>query len=110
MLPAAADHRKKRPPADDTLAASAVKTGLAVILSAAKSVDAGDANGAAQADSLAVAVTVDDAGKIVKCSIDQAQTKIEFSKEGKLVTHRWTASLLPKRRWVQITVCRKLPE
>lgn len=67
-------------------AAGAIKTGLAVITSAAKSVEAGDANGVAQADSLVVAVTVDDAGTIVKCAIDQAQTKIEFSKEGKIVT------------------------
>lgn len=77
---------QEEPPADDTPAAEAVKTGLAVITSAAKSKDAGDANGVAQADSLVVAVTVDDAGKIVKCVIDQAQTKIEFSKDGKIVT------------------------
>lgn len=78
---------KEEAPAQDSATASgAVKTGLAVINSAAKSVDAGDANGVAQADSLVVAVTVDDAGKIVNCAIDQAQTKIEFSKEGKIVT------------------------
>ena len=64
----------------------AVQTGLAIINSAAKSVDAGEANGAAQADSLVIAVTVDDAGIIVNCAIDSAQTKIEFSKEGKIVT------------------------
>jgi len=67
-------------------AAGAVQTGLAVITSAAKSVDAGDASGVAQADSLVVAVTVDEAGTIIKCAIDQAQTKIEFSKDGKIVT------------------------
>lgn len=77
---------KEEAPAEETPAAGVVKTGLAVITSAAKSVDAGDANGVAQSDSLAVAVTVDDAGKIVKCAIDQAQTKIEFSKDGKIVT------------------------
>lgn len=77
---------QEEPPADDTPVAETVKTGLAVITSAAKSKDAGDANGVAQADSLVVAVTVDDAGKIVKCVIDQAQTKIEFSKDGKIVT------------------------
>ncbi len=78
---------KEEAPADDNAAAAgAVKTGLAVITSAAKSVDAGDENGAAQADSLVAAVTVDEAGTIVKCAIDQAQTKIEFSKEGKIVT------------------------
>lgn len=78
--------KEEAPPVDNSPAAAAVKTGLAVTTSAAKSVDAGDANGVAQADSLAVAVTVDDAGKIVKCSIDQAQTKIEFGKDGKIVT------------------------
>ena len=75
---------KEEAPADDQT--GNVKTGLAVITSAAKSVDAGDANGTAQADSLVVGVTVDDAGTIVKCAIDQAQTKIEFSKDGKIVT------------------------
>ncbi|HYE68794.1 MAG TPA: hypothetical protein VEA58_09300 [Anaerovoracaceae bacterium] len=77
----------EEPPVEETPdTAGAVQTGLAVITSAAKSVDAGDANGVAQADSLVVAVTVDEAGTIVKCAIDQAQTKIEFSKEGKIVT------------------------
>lgn len=77
---------KEEAPAEEAPVAGAVKTGMAVITSAAKSVDAGDANGVAQSDSLVAAVTVDDAGKIVKCAIDQAQTKIEFSKEGKIVT------------------------
>jgi len=77
---------KEEAPAEEAPAADVVKTGMAVISSAAKSVDAGDENGVAQADSLVAAVTVDDAGKIVKCAIDQAQTKIEFSKEGKIVT------------------------
>ncbi len=77
----------EEPPAEETPETTgAVQTGLAVITSAAKSVESGDANGVAQADSLVVAVTVDDAGTIVKCAIDQAQTKIEFSKEGKIVT------------------------
>lgn len=62
------------------------KTGLAVITSTDKSVDAGDENGVAQVDSVVVAVTVDDAGKILNCAIDTAQTKIEISKEGKIVT------------------------
>lgn len=77
----------EEPPVEETPeTAGVVQTGLAVITSAAKSVDAGDANGVAQADSLVVAVTVDEEGTIVKCVIDQAQTKIEFSKEGKIVT------------------------
>lgn len=67
-------------------AADAVKTGLAVISSVAKSADAGEKDGNAQVDSVAVAVTVDKDGKIVKCAIDTAQTKINFSKEGKLLS------------------------
>lgn len=80
--------KEEAPPADNgnNAAAGAVKTGLAVINSAAKSTSAGDANGVAEADSMIVAVTVDDSGKIVNCAIDQAQTKIEFSKDGKIVT------------------------
>jgi hypothetical protein len=86
--PAAAEQKRKRLHRTTAArrAAGAVKTGLAIINSAAKSVDAGDANGVAEADSIVVAVTVDDAGKIVNCAIDQAQTKIEFSKDGKIVT------------------------
>ncbi len=64
----------------------AVKTGLAVITTVEKSADAGDKDGYAQTDSVAVAVTVDKDGKIVKCAIDTAQTKINFSKEGKILS------------------------
>jgi predicted small lipoprotein YifL len=65
----------------------AVKTGIAVISSIAKSTDAtAEKEGLAQIDSTVVAVTVDKDGKIVKCAIDSAQTKINFTKEGKLTT------------------------
>lgn len=64
----------------------AVKTGLAVISTAANSKDAGEGDGVAQADSYIVAVTVDKDGKIVKCIIDSAQTKINFSKTGEIIT------------------------
>ncbi len=64
----------------------AVKTGLAVISTAAKSTDAGEKDGLAEVDSVAVAVTVDKDGKIVKCVIDTAQTKINFSKDGKILS------------------------
>ncbi len=64
----------------------AVKTGLAVISSIAKSKDAGKEDGLGQVDSTVVAVTVDKDGKIVKCAIDAAQTKINFSAAGKLTT------------------------
>ncbi len=63
-----------------------VKTGLAVISSVAKSTDAGEKDGLAQVDSVAVAVTVDKDGKIVKCAIDTAQTRINFSKDGKVLS------------------------
>lgn len=64
----------------------AVKTGLAVISSIAKSADAGEKDGLAEVDSMIAAVTVDKDGKVVKCVIDAAQTKVNFSKEGKLLT------------------------
>ncbi len=66
---------------DETL-----KTGLAVISSTAKSSDAGEKDGLAQVDSTVVAVTVDKDGKIVDCVIDAAQTRINFSTAGELVT------------------------
>ena len=66
--------------------AGAAKTGLAVISSIAKSENAGKADGLGQVDSLAVAVLVGGDGKILDCAIDSAQTKINFSKEGKLTT------------------------
>lgn len=71
----------------DTATAEAAKTGFAVITSIGSSKDASaEADGTAQVDSLLVAVLVDGAGKILDCQIDQAQTKINFSAEGKLTT------------------------
>ncbi len=62
-----------------------VKTGLGIITKIASSKDAtADANGNAQVDSTIVAVTVDSTGKIVRCTIDAAQTKIPFSTKGEL--------------------------
>ncbi len=69
----------------------AVKTGLAVISSMAKSVDAGDKDGLAEVDSTVAAVTVDKNGKILNCKIDAAQTKINFTAAGKLTTPLDTA-------------------
>lgn len=71
---------------DTTPEASSLKTGLAIVTSLGKSTDAGEADGLAQVDSTVVAVTVDGEGKIVECIIDAAQTKMNFSKEGKIVT------------------------
>lgn len=66
---------------------AAAKTGLAVITSVGKSANAGaEGDGLAQTDSLVVAVLVDKNGKILDCKMDSAQTKINFSAEGKLTT------------------------
>ena len=62
------------------------KTGLAVVTSIAKSASAGEEDGLAQADSTIVAVLVGADGKILACDIDAAQTKVNFSAEGKLLT------------------------
>ncbi|WP_069998787.1 hypothetical protein [Cellulosilyticum sp. I15G10I2] len=70
----------------ENVAADAVKTGLAVITTAGKSKDAGEQDGLAQVDSTIIAVTVDKDGRIVKCAIDGAQTKINFSKTGEVTT------------------------
>lgn len=75
-----------------------VKTGLAVITSIAKSTDAGEKDGLAQVDSTVVAVAVDNSGKIVKCAIDSAQTQINFSKEGKILTDLNTVFLGKQER------------
>jgi len=65
----------------------AVKTGLAVMSSIAKSTDAtAEKDGLAQVDSTVVAVTVDKDGKIVKCEIDAAQTAINLSTDGRIAT------------------------
>lgn len=67
-------------------ATSPVKTGLAIINSVAKSTDAGESDGLAEADSLIVAVTVDKDGKILACVIDTAQTKVNFNNKGEITT------------------------
>ncbi len=88
---------KEEAPADDNAAAAgAVKTGLAVVTSTARSADAGDKNGFELADSEVVAVTVDANGTIVDCAIDSAQTTIEFTKDGKLATP--VDSIFPSRQ------------
>lgn len=63
-----------------------VKTGLAVVTTINKSKNAEDGTGVAEANSTVVAVTVDSDGKIVKCAIDAAQTKVNFSDEGRITT------------------------
>lgn len=67
--------------------AEPAKTGLAVISSIEKSKSASaEGDGVGQVDSLVVAVLVDGDGKILDCQIDQAQTKINFSVEGKITS------------------------
>ena len=63
-----------------------LKTGLALMPSVSKSVDAGEDDGLAQADVSIAVVTVDGEGKVVSCAIDAAQIKINFDKEGKVLT------------------------
>ena len=83
--PKTEEPKTEEPKEEEPLAEGAVKTGLAVISSVEKSKDAGEKDGLAQTDSVIVAVTVDKDGKIVQTIIDTAQTKIEFSKEGKII-------------------------
>ena len=72
---------------ETTTEGTGVKTGIAVTTSLASSTDAtADAEGVAQTDSIVVAVLVDADGKILDCKIDAAQTKINFSAEGKITT------------------------
>jgi len=79
-------------PTEEVVTAAPAKTGLAVMSSIAKSKDAAaDADGLAQIDSAVVAVLVSQDGKILDCKIDAAQTKVNFSIEGKLVTDIATA-------------------
>ena len=73
-------------PAVEEPVAGGVKTGLAVTTSIAKSKDAGEKEGSAQADSVVVAVLVDAEGKIIDCVIDTAQSKAAFGADGKIIT------------------------
>ena len=67
--------------------ATAVKTGLGVVTSTAKSKDvSAEAEGVAQVDTIIAAITVDGSGKILAADIDSAQTKVNFSAEGKVTT------------------------
>lgn len=72
--------------AAQTAAEGELLTGFSVITTIDKSKDAGEADGLAQVDSAVVALTIDSEGKIADCIIDGVQSKINFSKEGKLLT------------------------
>jgi len=70
-----------------TAAGGGLKTGLGVVSTISKSTEAtADKEGMAEVDSTIAAVLVDKDGKIVKCEIDVAQTKINFSADGKITT------------------------
>lgn len=77
---------------DDTNSSesTAAKTGLGVVSSLGKSTNADKEDGLAEVDSLIAAVIVGADGKIIDCKIDASQAKINFSKEGKLVTDKAT--------------------
>ena len=69
--------------------ATSVKTGLASLTTIPKSTDlAADANGFAQVDTIMAAVTVDGSGKVLSVNIDSSQVKVEFDKDGKIVTDK----------------------
>lgn len=81
------DTKEEETKTDSEAATGGAKTGIAITTSLSKSTSAtADAEGLAQTDSLVAAVLVDADGKILDCKIDSAQTKINFSKEGKITT------------------------
>lgn len=71
--------------------AKALKTGLGVVTTIARSADAGTENGVAEAYSMIAAVLVDEDGVIQDCVIDAAQTPVEFDATGKITTPLDTA-------------------
>ena len=70
----------------DPAADGALKTGVAIVASAAESKDAGDADGEAKYDVSVVAVTVDEAGVIQSCIIDSIGTSVLFDVSGSIVS------------------------
>lgn len=68
------------------VAEGAVKTGVAILASAAESKNAGDADGEAKYDVSVVAVTVDDNGVIQSCIIDSIGTSVLFDVSGAIVS------------------------
>ena len=70
----------------DPVAEGAVKTGVAIVASAAESKSAGDADGEAKYDVTVVAVTVDDNGVIRSCVIDSIGTSVLFDVNGAIMS------------------------
>lgn len=73
---------------DENKTGEKIKTGFAVITKLNDLKEAGNENGQAVVNSLAAAVTVDTNGVITKCVIDAVQSKVDFTKEGKLATDK----------------------
>ncbi len=83
-------------PAPTTTADGAVKTGVAILASAAESKSAADGeNGEAKYDVSVVAVTVDDNGVILGCIIDSVGTSVTFDASG-IITADLTAVIATK--------------
>ena len=70
----------------DPVAEGALKTGVAIVASAAESKSAGDADGEAKYDVTVVAVTVDDNGVIRSCVIDSIGTSVLFDVNGAIMS------------------------
>lgn len=81
--------------AKDLGASSADKLGLGVLTNIAKSKNAGEEDGLAQAYSNYAVATFDGDGKITSSTIDASQSDVKFSNEGK-VTSDLTAELKTK--------------
>lgn len=60
------------------------KLGLGIVTDIAKSTDAGDSEGLAQAESAYAAGTFDADGTITSCALDGSQIKVSFDKSGKI--------------------------
>lgn len=82
----AASEAASQAASEPAAAEGGVKTGFAVISSIQNSKDAAEQDGLAQMDSTIAAVIVDADGKILDCVIDQTQTKVNFSNQGKITT------------------------
>ena len=76
--------------------ADVLKTGLAVITSAADSTSAAGEEGLADIGSTAVALLVDGDGRIAACAIDAVQSRIPFTADGALALNAGT--VFPSKR------------
>jgi hypothetical protein len=72
--------------AQDIGAKASDKLGMGNVTSIAKSKDAGEKDGLAQAYSNYTAVTFDEAGSITSCIIDASQSNVNFSTAGKVTS------------------------